>query len=216
MKEGEAILVKIVEAISERLEVKYSIRTTTKSEQFQGKKVQVLRSSILKTYQYNMIIPLQLQVLFQPIFRKYFHGDAHAWWIWMAFQLTSGEPQVLGLYHTGKSSFSCGKRNWIYFKGKPEKSEMGEIRARFGQLAEFKEMNRKQSLNRTNFIFWQKWVLRRTQLVYLIQLAFEFLSTVCINQFAHVNLQLRPQHPRLKPAFWSYYCSSWLVVLEPS
>ena len=30
---------------------------------------------------------------------------------------------------------------------------MGEIRARFGQLAEFKEMNRKQSLNRTNFIF---------------------------------------------------------------
>ena len=57
-------MVKIVEAISERLEVKYSIRTTTKSEQFQGKKVQVLRSSILKTYQYNMIIPLQLQVLF--------------------------------------------------------------------------------------------------------------------------------------------------------
>lgn len=156
MKEGEAILVKIVEAISERLEVKYSIRTTTKSEQFHGKKVQVLRSSILKTYQYNMIIPLQLQVLFQPIFRKYFHGDAHAWWIWMAFQLTSGEPQVLGLYHTGKSSFSCGKRNWIYFKGKPEKSEMGEIRARFGQLAEFKEMNRKQSLNRSNFIFDKK------------------------------------------------------------
>ena len=50
MKEGENMLVKIVEAISERLEVKYSIRTTTKSEHFQGKrKVQVLRGSILKT-----------------------------------------------------------------------------------------------------------------------------------------------------------------------
>jgi len=48
MKEGERMLVKIVEAISERLEVKYSIRTRTKSDQFQGNKVQVLRGSILK------------------------------------------------------------------------------------------------------------------------------------------------------------------------
>ena len=56
MKEGETILVKIVEAISERLEVKYSIRTTTKSEQFQGKKVQVLRGSILKKLSYRTSI----------------------------------------------------------------------------------------------------------------------------------------------------------------
>jgi len=92
MKEGEAILVKIVEAISERLEVKYSIRTTTKSEQFQGSTFTVMRT----------------------------HGEFE----WL-FSSLAENPKYWG----------------FIIPGKPEKSDMGEIRARFGQLAEFKEMN---------------------------------------------------------------------------